>query len=535
MIAVRDGLAFHDETVTTGPAPMPEPEPTASEPARPAAVMGEPETTTTGASPAAKRRRPSLLQRIRRRLRPTEAERRHRTIVRRLHALERERTPRLLVVQAHVRQRIDTPTGTRLMNPFLGPIIDRLRRTTLDPIEVDIRSQMADDVAWQRLRDRASARTLPVDVLGMGVQPITMRAARQEASPAADRIAAGHTPLVVSGVDLGPTLTALVAGRARRILSLALHDIPRIRALLRRLRPAGVLLADEYHRQDWLAAAAAEGIPTAAIQHGVIHPWHPGYVHRTRPATLRIPDRTYVFGAWERTLLTGSSVYRDDEVIVGGSPRLDLVTPSVADRDALRQELGVAPGDRLIVLSGTWGAMDRRFAYPIALIGLFDRPIPNVHVVVKRHPTERDEGPYQRIFDRAALDAGYPPLSLMIVQSIDLYRLLAAADAHLGIHSTLLTEAVVAGTPNLLASGLQATDLLGYVAAGVAVPVRDGADLIAALGRTRAELIDEAACAAFIRDHFEPGVASQRIADDLMGWLVDRAKVPVGQAKVPDV
>ena len=147
----------------------------------------------------------------------------------------------------------------------------------------------------------------------------------------------------------------------------------------------------------------------------------------------------------------------------------------------LRRELGVADDEQMVVISGTWGGLYRRFHYPIALAALVDRPLPGVHLVVKLHPGEPDEGPYRAIIERAAAARGVAPPRVTTVQSVDLYRLLAAADAHLGIHSTVLTEAVVTRTPNLLADGVAGADLLGYLAARVAVPVRDGGDLLAAL------------------------------------------------------
>ena len=377
---------------------------------------------------------------------------------------------------------------------------------------------MTDDEAWARLRGRDAARVLPGDVLQI-VSPGLKRApAKELAQRVGDAVEAASVPLVVSGVDLGPLLGARVAARTRQLLGGRVFDLWRIRALLKRLHPAGILLADEYHRQDWLAAAAEEGVPVAAIQHGVIYRWHQGYMHRTRPPELRLPGRTFVFGSWERALLTTSSVYRPDEVAVGGSPRLDLVGPAV-DADAVRRELGIAPGDRMVVLSGTWGGLYRRFHYPIALAHLFAAPIPRVHVVVKLHPSEPDEGPYRRIIEGVAAAGGFAPPPITIVQSVDLYRLLAAADAHLGIHSTLLTEAVATGTPNLLATGLASADLLGYVAAGVAIPITDAANLAAALDRPRGDAMSESDRAAFLRIHFEPGSASDRIAADLLDWL----------------
>jgi hypothetical protein len=291
-----------------------------------------------------------------------------------------------------------------------------------------------------------------------------------------------------------------------------------IRALLRRLRPAGVLLADEYHRQDWLTAARAEGVKVVAIQHGMIYRGHNGYVHRERPDSLALPDRTYVFGEWERNLLVEGSVYRDDEVRISSSPRFDLVAaPAGSDAAGLRSELGVQPGDRLVVLSGTYGPAYRRFHIPYALDRLLDREWPNVHLVVKQHPGEKDRGPYEAVVASLAAARGFAPPPVTVVQHIDLYRLLHAADAHLGIHSTVLTEAVATGTNNLLADTLASSDLLGYVEAGVALPVRDGATFLAALDRP--DGITHEARGAFLARHFREVSASELIRDELLEWL----------------
>ena len=240
------------------------------------------------------------------------------------------------------------------------------------------------------------------------------------------------------------------------------------------------------------------------------------------PDNLHLVDRTYVFGRWEHDRLVGDSVYREDEVVVAGSPRLEMYAPSASDRADVRRELGIAEKDRLVVLSGTWGTIYRRFHYPVVLARLFDRPLPNVHLVVKLHPAEADEGPYRAVIEAAAAAGGFAPPPITVVRQVDLYRLLAAADAHLGVHSTVLTEAVFVGTPNLLASGICGGDLLDYVSSGVALPVRDGAELLAALDAAAAGAITDEARAAFIAHHYEPGPAAERIAQDLLEWLPSR-------------
>jgi len=420
--------------------------------------------------------------------------------------------------------------------------VDRLRGTRLEPIVLDIRARAGQDAAWERLGSGRERRVLPLDALAAEPPGSTASDASASAQSAGDSRSASPvpasgsappavdpgiaawrdsvgSPIEAFGIDLGPLLAAEVAETASRWLPGMAVSIERIERFLARIRPAGIVLADEYHRQDWMAAAGAQGIPVAAVQHGMIYRHHNGYIHAARPTSLRLPQRTYVFGRWERDLLRTASVYRDDEVNVGGSPRLDFVVSDPGGRERTRAELGIGADERLVLVSGTWGGLYRRFHYPIALAAVVDRPLPRVHFVVKLHPGEPDEGPYRAIIEGAATAGGFAPPPITIVQSIDLYRLLAAADAHLGIHSTVLTEAVVTRTPNLLVDGLAGADLLGYVPAGVALSVRDGAGLLAALDAAAAGALTEADAAAFADAHFEPGSASERIAASLEDWL----------------
>lgn len=440
----------------------------------------------------------------------------------------------LVLVDPASNQRIDLPDGPIVGSPFLEPVLRVLAGTRLDPVRLEIGSTLGDPETWARLSDPTGARTLPFDILARRfAAPDDAEAGRRTAEAIGRDLRTIPAPLPVNGLDLAPLLVAeLIRATERSWLPGRLRDLRRARRFIAALRPAGLFLVNEYGRSEWVAAARSEGVPVAAVQHGIIHARHPGYVHRRRHPALPVPDRFYAFGRFEERLLTTGSVFRPDEVHVAGSPRLDLAASGPAAGTAggatgaaggataaIRSALGVAPGDRLLVVSTTFGP-PRQLYTPGALAALLDDDLDGVHLVVKTHPNEPTDDLYERLVGGLRRSLGRPPARLTVVQAIDLYALLAAADAHLGVFSTVLTEAVAVGTPNLLAVTQATSDLLGYIDAGVAVGVRSGAELRAALDRIAAgHGTDPAARAAFLADHFEPGSASARIGADLLAWL----------------
>ncbi len=130
------------------------------------------------------------------------------------------------------------------------------------------------------------------------------------------------------------------------------------------------------------------------------------------------------------------------------------------------------------------------------------------------HPQDRGHADYRRLLVGLAAAGGYPPPALTTIRDTDVYRLLRSADAHLGQYSTVLTDAVVAGTPNMIAVGQAYADPLDHVAAGVAVPVRSVDEVRTFMADPRPP--DDADRARFLDRHFEPGDATGRLADLLL-------------------
>lgn len=481
-------------------------------------------TTAPAPAPSATVAPAGFLARLRARLRRREIRRRLDLLGARVDASHGiAGRPLLVLTHTLVHQRIGAGGEAHSADPFLGPIVALLvaGQSGLRRLILELDTRVADDASWARLRSEAGL-TLTAELLAARYAgPNDLEVARASASVVPAALQAVEAPLAAGGVDLAPALLGALRADAERGLAGRLVLAARARRFLAELRPAGLLLIDEYSRPEWVAAARAEGVRVTAVQHGVIHPWHAGYVHPDRPASLLLPDRLYVFGGYERRLLTERSIYRADEVVVAGSPRRDMAAETLSrdERMAVRRELGVAEEARLIVISTTHTPLFRRFYLVPALAALLDGPLPGVHLVIKLHPGERDEGPYRALIEGLGAARGFTPPPVTVTRDVDLYRLLGAADAHLGAFSTVLTDAVAAGTGNLLAAALATNDLLGYVAAGVAIPVRNRVELLAGLDALAAGAITPDARDTFLADHFLAGSASARIATDLEAWL----------------
>lgn len=401
----------------------------------------------------------------------------------------------------------------RLGDPFLDPAIDRLagRGESVAVAVMGIGHRSAK--GWAALERDPNA--IPVSW-------ILARWGREEDSgsasmPLTELLDGQPIPgLDVAGCDMTATMLELLAPylgpwlderqRLHRAASRFLGD----------LRPRAVLIDREGTRTPWIAAAHDHGIPVVTTQHGMIYPGNPEY-SRHRSAEFVRPDRTCVFGNWERDLLVDEAGYDPDEVIITGSPRVPTFEPAPPDdtaRATVRRELGVAPGDRMIVISAAHNPIGELMTASM-LASALDGPLPGIHLVVKLHPQDSAPADYAAFFAGLAAAGGYAPPRVSVIRDVDLARLLNAADAHLGQSSTMLTDAVAAGLPNMLVTGSAHADPIGYVRAGVAVPVRSAAEVRAFVTDPRAP--DPAARKAFLEAHFLSGDASMRLADVVSG------------------
>jgi hypothetical protein len=434
---------------------------------------------------------------------------------RRLGALDHRlddlaRRPGVLVVAwAGAYQVHDDGHATRRGDPFLDPAIDELRRrgeqVTIAVQGLSIRK--ADD--WRPVQEDPNL----IPQAYVTARWVAEDDATVDLSARAAVVAAGgRIALDVSGCDLAPAVAALAASYSGEWLEVRRRLTRSAGGFLDRLRPRAMLLDREGTRLPWIAAARARGIPVVTTQHGMIYPGNPEYV-RTDPTRSMRPDRTCVFGPYERDLLVDTAGYDPTEVVVVGSPRIaDPAAPPLprSDGPSVRRELGVADGDRIVVISAAHGPIGELLT-ACMLSAVLHGPLPGIHLVVKVHPQDQAPADYLGFFADLARAGDYAAPAVSVVRDIDLGRLFAVADAHLGSNSTMLTDAVAAGLLNMVALGQAHADPLGYVSAGVGVAVRCVDDVRMAMADPRPPSAD--ARIAFLGRHFLAGDASARLVD----------------------
>ena len=453
-----------------------------------------------------------------------ESRTRMRSLEARLQTLAGEPPAVLAIVRSKSFHVIEDDDGIRREDPYVAPVLGVLAADGRRGVSIGLALEHRHDPDWEIIE--ADDRLLPMSFVS--------RRSRLPADDAAIGAAAAAriagTPeltLEVEGFDLGPAWRSIAADlgpwfeRQRQGMLWA----ERIMTIL---QPSSLFTGWEGARTMWLGAARRLGVPSLAVQHGIIYPNNPDY-YRPRHRGLVRPDVTCVFGSYERDLLIDGGRYDPATVIVTGSPRANPddtpVVASAAERADLRRELGVADHDRLLVVSAARNPIGDEIHSVSMVARLLGGPLPGIHVTIKLHPEEESGEHYERLLAGLAAAGGYPPVPVSVIRDVDLYRLLRAADAHLGLYSTVLTDAVLTGTPNMVATGQAYADVIDYVEAGVAVPVRSVDEVRAFMAMPIAA--SPADRARFLEVHYRRGDAIGRIATAIIE-LAEHARREAG-------
>ncbi|MDP3938292.1 MAG: CDP-glycerol glycerophosphotransferase family protein [Deltaproteobacteria bacterium] len=214
--------------------------------------------------------------------------------------------------------------------------------------------------------------------------------------------------------------------------------------------------------------ANRRGIPSLTLQHGMMV-GDMGYT----------PVVSTKFAAWgdaSARWLQARGVPAE-KIEVTGAPRLDaIVNRKPIPRETIATQLRINPAARWIVLATN----PITFARNAAMVGVARDGLRSwgeqAVLIVKLHPSE-DAAPYR------ALIAWSDNAAVVRHGEVDLYDLLAAADAVLTFHSSVGLEAMMLERPVVSLEAFGEENPLPYAREGAAVSARSAAELVAALRR----------------------------------------------------
>lgn len=307
--------------------------------------------------------------------------------------------------------------------------------------------------------------------------------------------------------------------------------------MLESIRPAVIVIEDEYSvfERALIVAAKRKGIPCVAIQHGVIHELHKGYIYQageiSPDLSVRAPfvptaDVTAVYGQYYKDLLTQVGGYPESAVVVTGQPRydrmIDLNSRSV--RSELMERWNLDPSKKIVLwTTQCHGISDSENELNFQTVFDSISLIENVQLIIKQHPGEpkRYDTMIREHLRKYSIDAR------IIAKDADTLGLLAASDLVLLLHSTVGLEAVALKKPLIVMNLGGRPDITTYVQEGVACGVYKPEDL----KPTIEQLLRDDSCLARNREEFirkylyrDDGKAAERVVALIEGCVNQRGK-----------
>lgn len=257
--------------------------------------------------------------------------------------------------------------------------------------------------------------------------------------------------------------------------------------MLDNIRPAVVVIENEYSvfERALVAAAKKRDIPCVAVQHGVIHELHKGYIYQSgeispdcsgRSPFVPTANVTAVYGQYHKDLLTRAGGYPEDAVVVTGQPRydrmIDLSRESVRSR--LIEEWHLDPSKKIVLwTTQCHGISDAENELNFRTVFDSISSMKDVQLIIKQHPGEQKRygAMIQEHLKRYSIDAR------VVRKDADTLGLLAVSDLVLLLHSTVGIEAVALQKPLVVMNLGGQPDVVNYVQEGVACGVYSPEDL----------------------------------------------------------
>jgi len=276
------------------------------------------------------------------------------------------------------------------------------------------------------------------------------------------------------GVALGAEALACFRDTFYRQLPWAIRSFQEVEAVLAIDQPEIVVLYAESSGLGRAAVTAAgvHGIPTFAVQHGIMYEQYYSHEHAEHELGVDgvpLPTKTAVFGSLAKDILVRRGSYDPDRIVITGSPKFDDLVRAAQgfDVSATKKDLGVPEEARFLVLATRWTAVSPVFRELVEAVERVNiSSALDLWLFVKPHQAESTR-PYDEVLEEL-----HPAKCHVLSASINLLELLFASDGLVTVDSFASSEALVLGRPVLVVNLPNNLDAL--VERGVALGVFRG-------------------------------------------------------------
>lgn len=260
------------------------------------------------------------------------------------------------------------------------------------------------------------------------------------------------------------------------------------RNMIQNLKPNLILIINEHYwwERTLISAAELEGIPTLAIQHGVIHPSYKSHNYTKedispdgsgRSPYCPIPNKIAVYGSYFKDILTKTSSYPTDSVVVTGQPRYDIISyaDKVFSKDKYLTKYVIGSNIKIILwTTQCHGLSDNENSKNLNCIFDVMNKIKGCSLVIKQHPVEPEIYTNQI---KKQIETHSSKNIVLAHKSSDTLEHIYNCDLLITRHSTTAMEAVALGKPVIILNLSGEPDPVNYVDEGVALGVYKEEDL----------------------------------------------------------
>ena len=271
------------------------------------------------------------------------------------------------------------------------------------------------------------------------------------------------------------------------VFGIMVEYIEMAKRMIEEEKPDLILLLNEYGRFEraLVIAGKLKGIPVLAVQHGVIHPTHKGYMYTkdeissdrsVKSPYCPIPDITAVYGTYHKDLLTKVSAYPGDSVVVTGQPRYDVLyhANKIYDKEKFFKKYKINLDCKIILwATQCHGLNNEENIKNFKTVFETMQNIKNVTLIIKQHRGEGRE--YTKMIGKYL--NSYNLNAVVTPKDSDTYELLYVCNLMITRHSTTAMEAVALNKPVIILNLSGEPDPVEYVRDGVALGVYKEGDL----------------------------------------------------------